>query len=186
MVRSEGIGFRVIKREHAHHAGQSFQRNRQRRAQRAELGRIVQISRLDRGIAVDDGFAVLRHPAGEALPQRNAQRREQAEVVAADMLRNQFLVRALHRSRWHRRAPAACSFTENTDSVSPRLSEAPRSWLSSNSVCASCRAAAIDERNVASWPGASLTVMSSNPAAGAAPRFHLHFGRERAAACSRR
>ena len=62
------------------------------------------------------------------------------------------------------------NFTENTDRVSPRLSDAPRSWLSSNSVCASCRAAAMEKRNVASFAAGSLTAMSSKPAAGASPR----------------
>ncbi len=109
VIGSEGVGFRVIKRQHADHAGQPFQRNRQRRAQRAELGRIVQISGLDRWIAVDDRLPVLRHPARKTAAQRNAQRREQAVIVAADLFRNQFLPALEHRWRWHRRAPAAAA-----------------------------------------------------------------------------
>ena len=94
VIGSEGVSFGMIESQHADDPGQPFQRNRQRRAQRAELGRIVQISGLDRWIAVDDRLPVLRHPSGKAGAQGNAQRSEQTVIVAADQFWNQFLRRA--------------------------------------------------------------------------------------------
>ena len=86
MIGSEGIRFRLIKSQHSDHAAEAFQRKRQRGTQRAEFRGIVQIARLDRRIAIDDRLAVLCHPAGQALSQRDAQRFKQPEVVSADVL----------------------------------------------------------------------------------------------------
>ena len=79
----------MIKSQHSDHAAEAFQRKRQRGTQRAEFRGIVQIARLDRRIAIDDRLAVLCHPAGQALPQRDAQRFKQPEVVSADVLGQQ-------------------------------------------------------------------------------------------------
>ena len=76
MVGGERIPLCQVKGKHSDHAGDSLERNRQRRAQGAELRRIVQISRLNRWIAVDNRLAILRHPAGQSMPQRNSQGRE--------------------------------------------------------------------------------------------------------------
>ncbi len=59
---------------------------------------------------------------------------------------------------------------ESTDSVSLKLSDTPRSWLSSNMVCASCRAEAIEVRKSVLSAGPCVGSVRSNPAAGASPR----------------
>src|SRR5205807_9325007 len=67
-------------------------------------------------IAIHDGFTVLRDPAGKTLPDRDLQRREQAEVVAGDELRHQTIIllainrdgvvrnKALQANRQHRKS----------------------------------------------------------------------------------
>ena len=60
---------------------------------------------------------------------------------------------------------------DNKDSVSLKLSETPRSWLSSNMACASCLAAAIEVRKSTLSEEALVgSAHFSNPAAGASPR----------------
>jgi len=68
------------------------------------------------------------------------------------------------------RARMRRSRIDNTDSVSLKLSETPRSWLSSNIVCASCRADAIDVRKSALSISPRVGSLCSNPVAGASPR----------------
>src|SRR6202041_3304530 len=98
VVGGEGVAFGAIQGEHSNHARHAFERNRQGRTQSAEFAGIVQISRLDGRIPVDDWLFVLRHPSREPLPQGNAQRIEQAVVIAVDILRHPFVV-ALHINR---------------------------------------------------------------------------------------
>ena len=92
MILGEGVAFAVIQRQHAHRPVQADQRHRQRAAHGGELGFVVQIARFDRRIAVDDRFAILRHPAREALAERNFERGEQAEVFAVDIFGAQLVV----------------------------------------------------------------------------------------------
>ena len=92
MIVGECVFVGVIKSEHSKHALQTFERNGQRGAQSTELGVVVKVSWLDGRIAVDNGFAILRNPSGEALPDRDLQGREQAEIVAGNELRYQPVV----------------------------------------------------------------------------------------------
>ena len=95
MVLGEDVAFDMVEREHAdHRAVDPGQGHGQRGAQRGELGRIVQIAGLHRRVAVEDRLAVLGHPARQTLADRNLQRREQPEVVAADELGQQAVVAA--------------------------------------------------------------------------------------------
>ena len=59
---------------------------------------------------------------------------------------------------------------ESTDKVSLRLSDTPRSWLSSNMVCASWRAEAMELRKSVLSAKPCVGSLRSNPAAGASPR----------------
>ena len=59
---------------------------------------------------------------------------------------------------------------DSTESVSLKLSDTPRSWLSSNMVCASWRADAIEVRKSALSTGPCVGSVRSNPVAGARPR----------------
>ena len=67
VIGSKRVSFRVIKRKHADHAGQTFQGNRECGSQGAELGWIVQVSGLDRRVAIDDGLLVLCDPSRKPL-----------------------------------------------------------------------------------------------------------------------
>ncbi len=89
VVGGEGIGFSVVKRQHADGSRYAFQRNGECRTERAELGGIIQVSRFDRGIAVDDRLFIVSHPSRQTLADRNSERREQAEVVAVYMFWDQ-------------------------------------------------------------------------------------------------
>ena len=92
VIGGEGIAFATIQRENANHSGDALQRHRQRRAQGAELRRIVQVSRFDRRVAVNDRLAIVRHPAGESLADGDAQRREKAVVIPVYIFGNQFVL----------------------------------------------------------------------------------------------
>src|SRR5690349_15257402 len=83
MIFSESILLSSIESEHRDNSRNALERHGQRGTQRAVLGRIIQVSGLDRRIAIQDGLAVLRYPSGQAFAKRNSQRRKEAEVVAA-------------------------------------------------------------------------------------------------------
>ena len=76
VIFAESVTLAVIKRQNADRAIQAHQRHRQRASHGGELGLVVQIASLLLRVAVDDLFAVLRHPSGQALSQRYLQRRE--------------------------------------------------------------------------------------------------------------
>ncbi len=69
---------RAIQSQYGGHPTRPFQRHGQRRSQGAVLRGIVQISRLDRWISVQDRFVILRNPSREPFALGNPQRREQA------------------------------------------------------------------------------------------------------------
>ncbi len=164
VVRGERIVLQLVQREHRHYSRKSFQGYGQRRAQGAELCGIVEISRLDRGIAVDDRLLVLGYPSGESLPHAEfASDENRRKLSPLTYSGDKFVAVTLHKSRWRRRGPAGCIFMENTESVSSRLSEAPRSWLNSKSVCASWRAAAMEDRKLASWPSLAVFARTRHP-----------------------
>ena len=72
MVLGECVLVRAIERQHRNHARDSLKRHGQRRAQRAVLSGIVQVSGLNRWIAVENRLAVLRNPSRQAFAERNS------------------------------------------------------------------------------------------------------------------
>ena len=91
VVAGKRVMLRPVKRHHSGHAADPLQRNRQRRSQRAELGGIRQIPGLHGRIAIQDGFAVFGHPAGQTFSHRYFERGEQPEVFSIDIPRDEFL-----------------------------------------------------------------------------------------------
>ncbi len=94
MVGGKEVFFRVVQSDHADHTLHALERNGERRRQRAVLRSIVQITGLNRRIAIQDRLAVLRDPPRQSLSNRNAQRGKQPEVVAIHILRHKFLTLA--------------------------------------------------------------------------------------------
>ena len=91
MVLGEGVAFGVIQRQHAHCSVHANQRDRKGAPHGGELGFVVEISRLDGRVAVDDRLFIFRDPTRKALAERNFKRREQAEVLAVDVLSAQLV-----------------------------------------------------------------------------------------------
>src|SRR6266852_6920323 len=90
VVGGKEVFFRVVQSDHADHTLHALERNGERRRQRAVLRSIVQITGLNRRIAIQDRLAVLRDPPRQSLSNRNAQRGKQPEVVAIHILRHKF------------------------------------------------------------------------------------------------
>ena len=71
ILLAEGVAFGAIKRQYAQQTVDAIQRDSQRRAQRAVLGRIVQVTGFHRWIAVEKWFVVFRNPPRKALADGN-------------------------------------------------------------------------------------------------------------------
>ena len=89
VVRRKRVQGRVIHGQHAHHAIQSLQGNRQRRRQNRVFLRVGAVACFYLRIAIDDGLAVLRHPSAQAFAHADFQRRQDAKVFAAHQFRQQ-------------------------------------------------------------------------------------------------
>src|ERR1039457_1770146 len=92
VVGREGGCLSMVQRQHSHDSVHPGKWNGERRTQRAEPGRILQISRLHRRVPVYNGLAVLRHPSRETLSQRYLQRTEQLGILALRKLRRQLCI----------------------------------------------------------------------------------------------
>ena len=89
MIAGEGVFAGMIEGENAQHALRAFQRHGERGAERGKLRRVIQITRLDRRIAIQNGLDVFGHPAAQPLPIWYFERGEQARVLAGHILRHQ-------------------------------------------------------------------------------------------------
>src|SRR5208282_747465 len=94
MVARESVFVRAIERQRADYAIDAFERHGQRRAQGTVLSRVVQISTLDRRVAVQNALSVRGYPTGESFAHGYLERGEQAVVLAVYKVGEQHLAPA--------------------------------------------------------------------------------------------
>ena len=89
VVPRKSISISMVKGQNSNDTERALKRDGQARLEITALAWVVQVVRLHRRVAVNDGLAILRHPSRKPLPQRDSQRREKLRFFARDICRDE-------------------------------------------------------------------------------------------------